>query len=103
MAKKNCERTWEGEVRTVLLTLNLDADAYLVQRYLVEIYVFINGESISSNIRSHHVKSEGREIYLPANSCAQVFHNDPVVCPCWRAVPENIILKLGKFPSVVKI
>ena len=49
MAKKNCERTWEREVRTVLLTLNLDADAYLVQRYLVEIYVFINGESNSSN------------------------------------------------------
>ena len=79
------------EVRTVLLTLNLDAVAYCVQRYLEEIYVFINGESNSSNKRSHHVKSEGRNLYLPANSCAQVLHDDPVVCPCWGTVPENII------------
>ena len=92
--EENCERTWEREVRTVLLILNLDAVAYCVQRYLYleEIYVFINSESNSSNKKSHLVKSEGRDLYLPANSCAQVLHDDPVVCPCRGAVPENIIL-----------
>ena len=103
MAKKNCERTWEREVRTVLLTLNLDAVAYCVQRYLEEIYVFINGESNSSNKKSHHVKSEGRNLYLPANSCAQVLHDDPVVCPCRGAVPKNVNSYLGTFPKPVKI
>ena len=103
MAKKNCERTWEREVRTVLLTLNLDAVAYFVQRFLVEIYVFINGESESCNRRSHHVISEGRNLYLPANSCAQVLHDDPVVRPCRGAVPKNINLYLGTFPKAVKI
>ena len=103
MAKKNCKRTLEREVRAVLLTLNHDAVAYCVQRYLEEIYVFINGESNSSKKKSHHVKSEGRDLYLPANSCAQILHDDPVVCPCRGSVPENINLYLGTLPKAVKI
>lgn len=45
----------------------------------------------------------GKDLYLPANSCAQVLHDDPIVCPCWGSVPENMISLLGTFPSVVKI